>query len=128
MNDYENEISRSNVTLEQFFKAIRASCEKKGIPFSLSVESFKNPKTLCNCGYYVKGGVTWGFNFSDRWKTASPMSCAEEKIITLPFNYHFYTLEHDGSCFEEIARFTNYQGGKGSGFYHVKNIKARREG
>jgi len=90
--NYQVEITRNNVTLAQFFAAVRATCKAKGIDFCIDREEFESPQGEGHTSYRVIDGIKkcyfeeYRTHTNYRRKTAS---------YTTPdgFTRHYYTDE-----------------------------------
>lgn len=119
----EIEITRTNVTLSQFFAYVKAACEKKGYSFDLDMETFENPSNVVNVSATVKDGIKRFVDFECKGLVTESECDANETTKweiyrCKPLNYQTYYLNFDGTVYNEVCEFTFDDEKKGYGYYY----------
>jgi len=117
----EVEVSRQNVTVAEFFRAIKAACEKKGLAFDLDRETFENPSRPSDDTYSVTNGVKharYGKGEPTRESDGSDAPAKAETVRIQPYDYQCYIHNLDGSVFNEICEFSFDDEKRGHGYYY----------
>lgn len=123
----EVEVSRNNVTVAEFFAAIKSACSKKGMECNIDRKEFENPTQTSNDSYFVRDGIKharYGDKEPQRQYDGSDAPAKAETSRVKPYDYQTYILNHDGSAFNEICEFTFDNGQRGSGYYYQLNRPA----
>jgi len=127
MNGKDVEVTRTNVTVAEFFSAIKAACAKKGMDFGLERDVFENPSHPSNDTYTVKGGIKYaryGKGEPTREFDGTDAPAKSETSRIQPYDYQVHIHNHDGSVYNEICEFTFHDDKRGSGYYYQLNKDA----
>lgn len=112
------EVIRSNITLSAFFAAIKAATARKGTDMTIDKDFFENPPTSESSSYYIKDGEKiYTYNGFTVRQPVDMAACKAETYRIKPLDWQTYTLNFDGSMFNEICEFTFDSETKGSGYY-----------
>lgn len=126
--EHKVEVTRSNVTLSQFFAAVKAACTQKGMDFGVDRDCFENPSHPSNDTYFVRDGIKYaryGEGEPTREYDGSDAAAKAETSRVKPYDYQAYILNWDDSVFNEICEFTFTDGKRGSGYYCQINRDAQ---
>lgn len=121
------ELQRNNVTVAEFFSAIKAACKKKGMSFDLDRENFENPHGLSDDTYTVRDGIKYaryGKGEPTREYDGSDAGAKAETYRVKPYDYQCYILNHDGSMWNESCEFTFDDEKRGHGYYYQASKEA----
>ena len=121
----QTEVTRTNVTLSAFFAAVKAATARKGTEPTIDKDFFLNPPTSESSSYYIKDGrkvATYnGFTVT---QPADMAACQAETYRIKPLDWQTYTLNFDGSMYNEICEFTFDSETRGTGYYWQENRDA----
>ena len=120
------EVSRHNVTVAQFFSAVRSACKKKGLDFGLERDIFESPIACYNATYFVRDGVKYA-RYCEGEPTleldATDAPAKAETCRIKPYDYQVYVMGFDGSVFNEICEFTFDDENRGFGYYYQLSVE-----
>lgn len=126
----EVEVTRTNVTVSEFFAAIKAACAKKGMEFGIDRDEFEKPTYPSNDSYYTKDGkkyVRYGDGEPLREYDGADASAQAETSRNKPYDYQAYIKNHDGSVFNEMCEFSFDDEKRGTGYYYQLNREADKQ-
>lgn len=114
------EVTRTNITVKQFFKAIEKALERKGMSFLMvDLDSFEHTTSNEDSRYHIKDGIKYySYNFFTVQQDATDSAAQSEIYTVRPYNFQTYCKNFDGSGYNEICEFTFDDEKKGTGYYY----------
>lgn len=117
------EITRHNVTLEQFINYVNRRCAQKGLEkFDVNAEWIMNPPYISDEDYRVMDDGRVEHRRGDHCWTGSleeeSVHYAAETDVQKPGEWVTYLRDFDGSEYKEICEFTLDDGDKGTGYFY----------
>lgn len=114
------EVTRTNITVKQFFKSIEKALERKGMSFLMvDLDSFEHTTSNEDIRYHIKDDIKYySYNFYTVQQDATDSAAQSEIYTVRPYNFQTYCKNFDGSGYNEICEFTFDDEKKGTGYYY----------